>query len=297
MNRNTAPAAGWRRTLLGASVAGAVGTAVSLAGAPGAFAAGDYLEFSVDGMTYAPSIAGPLFRELLEYVPGGTSSATIWIRNNSEDPAQLSSAAVVVRSDSELDNYLGLRTRSGSSLSPRNSLGGQGTCTELQDVWDLGPGEEREIRLILDLAADAPNNTMNRSADLDVIFLLESKDAASRQACAALGNPTQPSGQSGAGAGDPGPVGASVPSEAATLPGTRGARQTGSNSAVPAALPQRPAGEGPVKQDPRAAIIPAGFQSTVEPIMRTLQGTLLIAMSVLLAAAVVLRFRKRQVDE
>lgn len=88
--------------------------------------------------------------------------------------------------------------------------------------------------------------------------------------------------------------------------------QPAPNSVFPAALPERgdsggqaneamdaglPQAGGPAEQNPQAAIIPAGFQSTVEPIIRTLQGTLLIAMSVLLAAAAVLRFRKRQLDE
>lgn len=316
MNRHTAPAAGWRRTLLGASVAGAVGTAVSLAGAPGASAAADYLEFSLDGMSYAPSIAGPIFDEALVYVPGATSSATVWVRNNSAEPAALSSAAVVVRSDPEMNNYLGLRTGKESGLSPRTSLGGSGSCADLQDAWELKPGEEREMRLVLDLATDAPNDTMNRSADFDVVFLLESKDAASRGACAALGG----SDEFPAGPGpDPGsavptvlPASTGADESAAELAALSGTRSTGltpaPNRAFPVVLPERPGntglpqGGGPAGQSPPTAIIPptaivpAGFESTVEPIIRSLQGTLLIAMSVLLAAAVVLRFRKRQLD-
>ena len=168
------------------------------------------------------------------------------------------------------------------------------------------------MRLVLDLAVDAPNDTMNRSADFDVVFLLESTDAVSRTACAALGNPTQPPGESGTTANTSGPTGARGPSEVTALQGTRGMPQPAPNSVFPAALPERgdsggqaneameaglPQAGGPAEQNPQAAIIPAGFQSTVEPIIRTLQGTLLIAMSVLLAAAAVLRFRKRQLDE
>lgn len=309
---HTAPAAGWRRSLIGASVAGVVGTVVSLAGAPGAFAAGDYLEFSLDGETFTSTVAGPVFGESIDYVPGGTSSATLWVRNNSEDSARLSSAALVVRSDPEMNNYLGLRTGKESGLSTRTSLGGSGSCTDLQDAWELKPGEERVMRLVLDLAVDAPNDTMNRSADFDVVFLLESTDAVSRTACAALGNPTQPPGESGTTANTSGPTGARGPSEVTALQGTRGMPQPAPNSVFPAALPERgdsggqaneamdaglPQAGGPAEQNPQAAIIPAGFQSTVEPIIRTLQGTLLIAMSVLLAAAAVLRFRKRQLDE
>ena len=312
MSRFTASASGWNRRAAAASAIGALAAAVTLVGAPSASAANDYLEFSLDGKTYSPSISGPIFDETFLYVPGAASGATVWVRNNSAEIASLASAAVVVRSDPEMNNYLGLRAGKEAGLSPRASLGGPGTCIDLQDAGDLRPGEEREVLLVLDLAADAPNDTMNRSADFDVVFLLESKDAVSRTACAALGNPTQPPGESGTTAENPGSAGAGEPSEVAALQGTRRTPQSAPNGVFPAALPARadiggqteessqagqPQAGGPAEQNPQAALIPAGFQSTVEPIIRTLQGTLLIAMSVLLAAAVVIRFRKRQEHE
>ena len=283
----------------GAAAAGLVGI-LSLAGAPAALAAEDYLQFSLDGETFTSAVAGPVFDESVIYVPGATSSATLWIRNNSGEPAFLSSAAVVVRSDPQLDNYLGLRAGPVSTLSPRTSLGGAGTCAELNEAWDLGAGEDLELTFLADLSMDAPNETRNRSADFDLVFLLESKAAQTqpRSACAVVGE-----GQSSL-------PGGSVPT--ISLGSSKSERDTGSATIVPAnrplaASPETPVriANGPVEVRPdgsgadatpvaeSAGLAPAGFQSTVEPIIRSLSGTLLIAMSVVFAAAVVLRLRNR----
>lgn len=290
--------------MIGASAVGAVAATVSLAGAPAAFAANDYLEFSLDGTTYAPSIAGPIFNEAFQFVPGAATGATIWIRNSSGEPARLSSAAVMVRSDPQLNRQLGLAAGLTSNLPVRSPLGGEGSCTDVPEIWDIGSGEELELGLVVDLSTDAPNDTMNRSADFDLVFLLESKDAAPRQACDALAGPDLPP-EFGAAAGSPGPTAAAgSASELVTLRGTSGGRPAAMpNTVFPAALPERPIDMrlpqtgGPGQTEPQAGIIPAGFQSTVEPIIRSLSGTLLIGMSVVFCAAVVLRLRNRSVNE
>ncbi|MBO0908175.1 hypothetical protein [Arthrobacter sunyaminii] len=300
MNRSTASTAGWCRRLIGASAVGAVAAAVSLAGAPGAFAADDYLEFSLDGTTYAPSIAAPIFSEAFHYVPGAATGSTLWIRNGSGEPARLSAAAVMVRSDPQLNGQLGLTAGLTSGLPGRSVLGPQGSCTDVPEIWDLGSGEEHALSLVVDLSIDAPNETMNRSADVDMIFLLESTDAAPRRACDALFGPGEPA-EFGAAPGSPGPrLTAGSSAEPVTLPGISDAGETaGPNSVFPAALPERqaearaPQAVVPAEQQPPAGITPAGFQSTVEPIIRSLSGTLLIGMSVAFCAAVVLRLRNR----
>lgn len=305
MNRSTASTAGWSRRFIGASAVGAVAAVVSLAGAPSAFAANDYLEFSLDGTTYTPSITGTLFNEAFQYVPGAAAGTTIWIRNSSGEPARLSSAALMVRSDPQLNRQLGLTAGLTSDLPVRAPLGGEGSCTDIAGVWDMGSGEELELSLVVDLSHDAPNDTMNRSADFDVVFLLESQDAAPRQACAALAGPGQPPSGPKTDPGNQGWPESSRPSaDLVALPGVADGRAaTTSNAVFPAALPERPTGARPpqtvvpAEQQPPAGIIPAGFQSTVEPIIRSLSGTLLIGMSVVFTAAVVLRLRNRSADE
>ena len=300
MNRFTASTAGWCRRLIGATAVGAVAAAVSLAGAPGAFAANDYLEFSLDGKTYAPSIAGPIFTEALQFVPGATTSATIWIRNGSGEPARLSSAAIMVRSDPQLNRQLGLAAGLTSNLPVRSLMGGVGSCTDVPEIWDMAAGEELELGLVVDLSTDASNDTMNRSADFDVVFLLESQDAAPRPACDAMTGSGQPPAGATTPPGDPsGSAANGTRPELVTLPGTAGGRPAApSNTVFPAALPERqvetrpPQAAAPAVQQPPAEIVPAGFQSTVEPIIRSLSGTLLIAVFVLFAAAVVFRVRE-----
>ena len=208
-----APSSGRGRRLIGATAVGAVAAVISLAGAPGAYAANDFLEFSLDGTRYSSSVAGPLFREGLIYVPGASSDATIWIRNNSGEPARLSSGAVMVRSDPQLNQQLGLTAGPASAPAARAALGAEGSCTDVSRAWDLGPGEELELRLVMDLSSDAGNDTMNRSADLDVLFLLESKDAAPRPACdAVIAGSGQPPAETGEPPAGPGSTGSGTPS-------------------------------------------------------------------------------------
>ncbi|WP_104161748.1 hypothetical protein [Arthrobacter sp. ZGTC212] len=305
MIRFAASNLGWGPRLVGVSALGAVAAAVSIAGAPSALAANDYLEFSLDGATYSPSIAGPIFNESLQYVPGASTDAVIWIRNNSDEPAWLSSAAIMVRSDPQLNNQLGLTAVLKPDFSLRSALGEQGSCTDVSEVWAMEPGQVLELGLVFDLSSNAANDTMNRSAAFDVVFLLESKDAAPRQACTALvGSDQRPAGSTTT-PGNPDPTAAGESSsELRALSGTAGSRPaTGPSSIYPATLPGRSAYAGPPhaigsgEPAPQTGIIPAGFQSTVEPIIRSLSGTLLIAMSVLFSAAVVFRLRNRSANE
>lgn len=295
MNRFTAPRTGWGQRLIGVSAVGAVAAAVTLAGAPSVFAAENYLQFSLDGITFAPSISGPIFREPLTYVPGGETSSTVWIRNTSGETARLSSAAIMVRSDSQLNRQIGLTAGLDSDPGNRVALGSQGSCTNVSPVWDVGSGEELKLSLVVDLTLDAPNNTMNRTADFDVFFLLESQDAQQRTACEALSGPGElPSGLAAA-PGMAAPAETDVP--AASLAGTLNSGPMMASQPEP----RRVAGEvnpglrppqDTIPMGPPVGITPAGFQSTVEPVIRSLSGTLLIAVAVLFAAAVVVRVRE-----
>lgn len=295
-------------------VAGAVGAVVaaaSLAGASGAAAANDYLQFSLDGETYSSAVAGPVFSEALHYVPGGSSSSSVWVRNNGNEPASLSAGAAMTRSEPELTGYIGLRAGRLPDLSPRTALGAEGTCTDVPQVWNLRAGEELKLDFVADLSADAPNDTMNRTADFDLLFLLGSQEAAPRQACAALAPPGQlpagpgggpdspstpasPGGDTGAGA-DAG-AGTNTPSATPVILAGSGARPAAAPGGVQTGTGPAPAEGSPRDEVPASPrdVVQAGFQSTVEPIIRSLAGTLLIAMSVALTAAAVLRLRNRQ---
>ncbi|MBP3043977.1 hypothetical protein KKR91_05065 [Arthrobacter jiangjiafuii] len=311
--------------LISAAALGGVAAALSLAGAPGAVAANDHLQLSVDGQSYSSSVSGPVFEQGQRYVPGASNTATLWLRNNSGEPASLSSAAVIVRSDPELNGYMGFKAGLRPELSPRSPLGVQGTCTDVGQTIDLRPGEERQLTLVVDLAIEAPNATMNRTADVDLLFLLEPMVPGKkpRPACDALPGGDQdpitpgttpgntpvltPDGTSGTdsdsttGSVSPASGDAAVrPARFTPLPGAGTVPGAGSNllriagtGAGAEAGTSRETGPAVSAQQP-ADIIPAGFQSTVEPIIRSLSGTLLIVMSVAFTAAVVLRIRNRQ---
>ncbi|MCQ2001788.1 hypothetical protein [Arthrobacter zhaoxinii] len=306
------------RRLGGATAVLMLAGTVTLAGAPGAWASGDYLEFSRDGKSYAPAISGPVFSESARYIPGGGQTATVWIRNNSNEPARLSSAVRMVRSDPELNGYLGLAASGTSRPAERVVLGPQGTCRDMPASWDLGSGQDIELTLVADMSVDAPNATQNRDAEFDLVFYLESTEAglAPRSACDALdggtdnsgggtgngaGNGQSPSGvrEGGAAAGSASqPASAPAAGSLVAVPGS--GTTTAGPLAVPAgAISQNPAARGPQgteTQDREEAprILDARVQSTVEPVIRSLSGTLLIAMSVAFTAAVVLRVWSRR---
>ncbi|MFB9798450.1 hypothetical protein ACFFON_16055 [Arthrobacter citreus] len=279
---------------------GAAAGALLFTGTPPAFAADDHLQISRDGQTWPTTLRGPVFNESVSYVPGASSSATIWVRNSGSEPASLSLAAEIVRSVPELSNYLGMQAGPASDISDRAALGPQGTCTDLGPIGELGAGEARELSFVMDLSIDAPNAAMNQTADVDLLFLLESKDIAPRSACAAAPAETGPG-----------------TAELQTLPGTVAPSSSASNNAgiaVSQGAGTTPAGRSPQSPGPQEqpspdtapdtapatspdadpGIVAAGFQSTVEPIIRSLSGTLLIAMSVVFTAAVALRIRNRR---
>lgn len=303
MNRFTAPRTGWCRRFIGASAVGAAAAAFTLAGTSSALAAQDYLQFSLDGETYSRSISGPIFRESLTYIPGDEARSSVWIRNTSGEPARLSSAAVMVSSDPELNRQLGLTAGPATALGARVPLGSQGSCTDIPGAWDLGSGEELELSLVVDLSMDAPNDTMNRTADFDVFFLLESEDAQQRTACEALAGPGELPPGLVAAPGTSTPAQPQTSSTELTSPaGSRASSPVVLNreeerfiagGVLPAARPGKSA--VPMEQPP-AGITPAGYQSTVEPVIRSLPGTLFIAVSVLFAAAVIIRFKESRYE-
>lgn len=288
-----------RRRWLSAAAVGSLTAAACLAGMPAASAAGDYLQFSTDGRHYSSALSGPVFRDSIVYVPGSTAQAEVWVRNNSSDSASLTSAALIVRSDEELNGYLELRAGDGSGLSSGLPLGGTGACTDISQSWQLRPGQDILLSFAIDFALEAGNETRNRDADFDLVFLLEPRVAerSARPACAAVGLPAPPSAP-----GSP-PQPSAVPtrerSEVAVLAGT--GRSTDAVPAFAAAGESNvraAAGAGSLPKSVSRAEIPlaSGFASTVEPVIRSMSGTLLITMGVVFSAAVVLRLRENRYE-
>lgn len=283
--------------------------AASLFGAPAATAANDYLELSLDGQQFSTTLSGSLFTDNVTYIPGASTRATLWVRNNGEEAAALTSAAVVTRADPELTGYLGLQAASSSQQSVRSALGPQDSCTDVQQMWDLGAGESVQLTFVLDLSADASNETMNREAAFDVRFLLQSQGTgtATRGACALpwTADNDAGDGDGAAGTGDGAaenpavPAAAESPIAAATITGVPDGQpvspvfQPAGNAGAAEAqtLPQVTV---PENSPPSEGIVQAVYASNVEPVIRSLSGTLLIVMSVVFTAAVILRIRNRQ---
>ncbi|MCC9205451.1 hypothetical protein [Arthrobacter sp. zg-Y769] len=314
------------RPWLAFGAVGGAAAAITFAGIPAASAAGSYLSFSSDGAGFSPTLAQPVFREEVKLVPGGTADGSLWVRNDGAEAAYLSAGAVSAAIDPELAGLVSVSGTAGTAGGPPVYLGGTGECSDLYRGWELGPGAAVRVQLTAGLSVDAPNATMNRSARFDVVFYLQSMDAAGTvpSACEALGNngETPPSGPGTPDAGDDGTgndAGGDGTGNDAGEAGNAGrpAAQAGPETAlilnreadsdgttVLAGFPAAPVpaqdrdarvntAVPPAEAGRLEASSPASFESTVEPIIRSLSGTLLIALSVAFFAAAGFRLRSR----
>lgn len=161
---------------------------VVLSPAP-ARAAEDNLLLSIDGRHFADQATGPIFSGLDGYVPGASSTAGIWVRNNSTDAATLSIAAVSGLGDADLARNLGLHVQSGSLKSADMALAAAGGCTQIVSGWRLQPGQAIHLEMVLALPLAASNDTRSQKADFDVVFLLQDITPSARalNACAGAG--------------------------------------------------------------------------------------------------------------
>ncbi|MCC3280193.1 hypothetical protein LJ754_13650 [Arthrobacter sp. zg-Y40] len=305
-------------------VVASAAAAVALTGMPAATAAGDYLAFSTDGTSFAPTLATPVFDQGIRLVPGSSTAGSIWIRNNGDGPAHLSAGAVRPILDPELAGLLSVSASADGIGGNPVLLGDAGACTSLYQGWELAPGEDVRVQLTADLSIEAPNAARNRSAAFDLVFYLQSTDipGTGPDACEALdgsaGNPEIPASGGGTDNGTPGTGtggnGVTGTDGVAPTPNRTGRIaalfQAGQNTPGAAAMAGFPAAAGEPGQVPGSTpnfnanvapaeagrltdAAPAGFQSTVEPIIRSLSGTLLIVLSVAFFAAAGVRLRSR----
>jgi len=272
--------------------------AMSLAAAPAAHADPDFLQISHDGSSFAGSASQSVFPEGLLLIPGTVETGSFWVRNNSSEPAYLSLAVAGSGIAPELAGYLELRSRTGAG-DEAAALPGNQSCSDLGSPVLLPAGAAGRVDLSAGLVLDAPNATMNQQSTFDVLLLLDA--AGGRSACQAPAIPE---------AGVPAPGGpAAQPSGIDTVQGSAGMAAsaaavlpgTGTGTGIPAAAVNAPA---PANAAPanfaKAAgnpvlpprIAPASFiESTVEPIIRTWQGTLTVLLAVAFFAAAAARIR------
>lgn len=294
----------WRRLVLGAVTGTAA--AVTLGGIPAASAAESYLSFSTDGTNFTSTLARPVFDQNLTLVPGTSTAGTIWVRNDGDDAAYLSAGAVATRMDPQLAGMLGVSGSAPSRNGKPVYLGPVGECAELYRGWEIPSGDAVRVALTAGLSPDAPNEARNRSAGFNVVFHLQAMDGTGTApgACDALdtdaGTPVAPPEDENAGSSTGTDTGDAQPSRS---------NQPAAGRAPEAALAGFPAtgiGPGQAVTSPEfnkilspmdsgrpVQAVPAGFQSTVEPIIRSLSGTLLIVMSVAFFAAAGIRLRSR----
>lgn len=269
--------------------------AASLASAPAAFAADDYLQVSLDGVAFGSPAAGSVFADGVRLVPGATSTGSVWVRNAGPEPAFLTAAALSTAMDPELAGYLTVGSSAvGSPAAGAAVIGPAGSCTDLSLALAIPAGAARQVELSAGLLLNTPNAARAKQGTFDLLLLLDSAGTG-RSACDAAAEPVRPGQVPSPGPGQP-----QLTARAADLPGTSAARI----AAVPAAVPAAPAGLQPAEAVAIPAAAPSGtpdappeitaasfIESTVEPIIRTWQGTLMVLLTAAFFAAAVVRTR------
>ncbi|UPO77643.1 hypothetical protein [Arthrobacter sp. Helios] len=269
--------------------------AASLASAPAASAADDYLQVSLDGGSFGSPAAGSVFADGVRLVPGATSTGSVWVRNAGPEPAFLTAAALSTAMDPELAGYLTVGSSAvGSPAAGAAVIGLAGSCTDLSLALAIPAGAARQVDLSAGLLLNTPNAARAKQGTFDLLLLLDSAGTG-RSACDAAAEPVRPGQVPSPGAGQP-----QLTARAADLPGTSAARI----AAVPAAVPAAPAGLQPAEAVAIPAAAPSGtpdappeitaasfIESTVEPIIRTWQGTLMVLLTAAFFAAAAVRTR------
>ncbi|MBD8043066.1 hypothetical protein H9638_04490 [Arthrobacter sp. Sa2BUA2] len=266
--------------------------AASLASAPAASAADDFLQISLDGRTFGTSAAGSVFADGARLVPGATSTASVWVRNTGPEPAFLTAAALSTAMDPELAGHLAVRSSAADAPATGQAvIGPAGSCTDLDLDLAIPAGGTRQVELAAGLQLDTPNAARSKQGSFDLLLLLDSAGTG-RSACDAAAEPVRPIQVPSPAAGQP-----QLPAGAAALPGSSTVLVAAVPAAGPAAL--QPAETVPVpgavpsgSTDAPPEITAAAFiESTVEPIIRTWQGTLMVLLTAAFFAAAAVRTR------
>lgn len=135
------------------------------------------LQLSIDGISYSSSLPHPVLQSAEPIVPGGSIDAPVWVRNDGDDDAWLSVAALAGTVDLPLEETLRVRTSTDDFTGGQVPLGESGSCSDLAVGLEVPAGES--VRLLFDLAfdVDAANDTRQQSADFALRLLMQDSPA------------------------------------------------------------------------------------------------------------------------
>lgn len=134
-----------------------------------AYAAGssDELGLSRDGATWSDDLTEPLFEPGTRWVPGDVRRRSFFARNQSADPARLY-VRVVTEEEAEIVEFLRIEVRVASGRWERVTVGE----TDLERR-EIAAGAQEPVEIRAGFAANAPNDTMDRSGAMDLYLTLE----------------------------------------------------------------------------------------------------------------------------
>ncbi len=149
------------------------------------------LSLSTDGRNFGSGLGGPILIGIERYVPGDRNQRTVWVRNDSGDPAWLWSGYWTTSGDPVLLPFLTVSASYGSGTAPAEIglLPGVGQCRTLLPAQKIAAGET--VPMVIGAAFDpaAPNETRLSSAEFAVNIGLTQD----------IGQPAGPDGCTGSG--------------------------------------------------------------------------------------------------
>lgn len=175
------------RRAIGVVLAASVLFPVSVMAAPAVSASEQEqpLQFSMDGVSFGPTLTRPVLESVEPIVPGGSIQGPVWVRNNTGDDAVLSVSALAGSVAVALEQELRVLASTDRWTGATNALGTSGTCTNLAVGLPLEAGETTRLALTLHFDADAPNETMRQTAEFALRFRMQdARGAEPTGACA-----------------------------------------------------------------------------------------------------------------
>jgi hypothetical protein len=160
------------------SIAAVLIVGAALAVAPRAGHAVGEIGVSRDGLTWAPTLDGPLFDPTLRWVPGGTHTETVWVRNQAADPAYLVIDVVTHDVSGLLASGMISISASADGVTWQSTTSA-GTHRLVSDTL-LAPGTATEVAFDVALDADASDATESAALQLTVVATLTESAGADR---------------------------------------------------------------------------------------------------------------------
>lgn len=129
------------------------------------------LSLSSDGVNFTPNFNGPVLIGIDRYVPGDENQRTVWLRNDSNDPAWLWSTYRTTSMDAALAPYLSIAASYGAAGTPAGeAFAPVDKCTSLLPAQKVSAGQTVQAVIAARFAAEAPNETRLTTAEFAVNF-------------------------------------------------------------------------------------------------------------------------------